>query len=177
MRDRIETERLILRPLDIGDAPAICHHCRDGSVARNTARIPAPYPLLAAELYILSARAGAGRRASFVYAITEKGSGKMVGASGVFKRNADATDWEIGYWVGPEARGRGIAPEAAAELIRAAAADLAPQRIIAGHFDDNPASGRVLEKLGFAYTGETTRLFCMGRLAYATSLDMALSVG
>ena len=177
MRDRIETERLILRPLNIGDAPAVHNHCRDGSVARNTARIPDPYPLLAVELFILSARAGAGQRASYVYAITDKATGDLVGASGVFKRNADATDWEIGYWIGPDVKGCGFATEAASGLIEASTMDLEPERIIAGHFDNNPASGRVLEKLGFAYTGETTRLFCMGRLAYATSLDMALSVG
>ncbi|MBI1236580.1 MAG: GNAT family N-acetyltransferase [Alphaproteobacteria bacterium] len=176
MRDRIETDRLILRPLEISDAPAFYHHCLDGSVARNTARIPDPYPLLAAELYILSVRASAGRKANYVYAISDRHSNALLGASGVFKRNVDATDWEIGYWVGPDAKGRGIATEAAGGLIRAATADLVPQRITAGHFEDNPASGRVLEKLGFTYTGCTTRLFCMGRLAYATSLDMALKV-
>jgi len=176
MRNRIETDRLVLRPLETTDATAIEYHCRDGSVARNTARIPDPYPLLAVELFILSVRAGAGNRSSFVYAITDRQSGDLIGASGVFKRNANATDWEIGYWIGPDAKGRGIATEAATGLIRAASTNLAPQRIIAGHFEDNPASGRVLEKLGFAYTGDTTRLFCMGRLAYATSLDMALAV-
>ncbi|WP_394692976.1 GNAT family N-acetyltransferase [Hyphobacterium sp.] len=174
MRDRIETDRLILRPLEISDAPAIHHHCRDGSIARNTARIPDPYPLLAAELYVLSVRAGAGRKAGYVYAIADRQSDALVGASGVFKRHPDAPDWEIGYWIGPDARGRGIATEAAAGLISAASADLTPRRITAGHFDDNPASGRVLARLGFTYTGETTRLFCMGRLAYATSLDMVL---
>jgi len=176
MRDRIETERLIIRPLDLRDAGAIFHHCRDGSVARFTARIPDPYPLLAVELYILGVRAGAGNRASFAYAVTERGTDRLVGACGIFKRNAAATHWEIGYWVGPEAQGRGIATEAAGGLVEAARSDLAPKRLIAGHFADNPASGRVLEKLGFAYTGETTRLFCMGRMAYATSLDMELVV-
>ena len=176
MRDRIETGRLILRPLEIADAPAITHHCRDGSIARNTARIPDPYPLLAAELYILTVRARSGGKASYVYAITDRSSDALVGASVVFKRNPAATDWEIGYWIGPDMQGRGFATEAAGGLIEAIHADLAPPRITAGHFEDNPASGRVLEKLGFTYTGRTTRLFCMGRLAYATSLDMTLEV-
>lgn len=174
MRDRIETERLIIRPLELRDADAIFNHCRDGSVARFTARIPDPYPVLAVELYILSVRAGAGNRASFAYAVTERDNGALVGACGIFKRNAAATHWEIGYWVGPEAQGQGIATEAATSVIAAAQLDLAPRRIIAGHFEDNPGSGRVLEKLGFTYTGETTRLFCMGRMEYATSLDMEL---
>jgi RimJ/RimL family protein N-acetyltransferase len=176
MRDRIETDRLVLRPLEISDAPAFHHHCRDGSVARYTARIPDPYPLLAAELYILSVRASVGRKASHIYAITDRSSDALLGASGVFKRHPAANDWEIGYWIGPDARGCGFATEAAKGLISAASADLAPERITAGHFEDNPASGRVLEKLGFVYTGKSTRLFCMGRLAYATSLDMALAV-
>jgi RimJ/RimL family protein N-acetyltransferase len=33
----------------------------------------------------------------------------------------------------------------------------------AGHFVDNPASGRVLLKSGFAYTGETKSMFSLGR--------------
>ncbi|WP_420434542.1 GNAT family N-acetyltransferase [Hyphobacterium sp.] len=176
MRDRFETERLLLRPLEQRDAAAIHRHCQDGSIARFTAHIPAPYPVLAVELYILSVRAGAGNRNRFAYAVTGKDDDRLVGACGIFKRNAAATHWEIGYWVGPEAQGRGIASEAAAGLVEAARADLAPDRLVAGHFEDNPASGRVLEKLGFAYTGETTRLFSMGRMAYATSRDMALAV-
>jgi ribosomal-protein-alanine N-acetyltransferase len=176
MRDRIETERLIIRPLELRDADAIFHHCRDGSVARFTARIPDPYPLLAVELYILGVRAGANNRASFAYAVTDRKTATLVGACGIFKRNAAATHWEIGYWVGPEAQGRGIATEAATGLVEAAKSDLAPDRLIAGHFEDNPPSGRVLEKLGFAYTGKTTRLFCMGRMAYADSLDMELRI-
>lgn len=176
MRDRIETGRLILRPLEITDAPAITHHCRDGSVARHTARIPHPYPLIAAELFILGIRASAGQRPMNVYAITTGDTGDLAGTCGVFKRHTDDPDWEIGYWIGPDAQGRGYATEAAGGLIEAIHADLAPPRITAGHFEDNPASGRVLEKLGFTYTGGTTQLFCMGRLAHATSRDMALEV-
>ena len=35
---------------------------------------------------------------------------------------------------------------------------LGASRLIAGHYDDNPASGRVLEKLGFGYTGKAEHL-------------------
>lgn len=175
MRQRIETERFILRPLEITDAMAIHTHCRDGSIARYTARVPHPYPLLAAELYVLASRAAQGKAPGGTWAIARREDDAMVGASGAFKRKPGDDGIEIGYWIGPPARGQGVATEAGKALIAAIREDLSPPAITAGHFEDNPASGRVLEKLGFVYTGETSRHFCMGRMAYATSLDMALA--
>ncbi|MEE2526885.1 GNAT family N-acetyltransferase [Hyphobacterium sp. HN65] len=176
MRQRIETERLILRPMDFADASAIHEHCRDGSIARYTARVPHPYPLLAAELYVLTARAAHGKRPGGSWAIARRDDDVLIGACGAFKRKPEDEGIEIGYWTGPSVRGQGIATEAGRALIAAVREDLSPPSITAGHFEDNPASGRVLEKLGFAYTGETRRLFSMGRMDYAVSLDMALAV-
>lgn len=176
MRQRIETERLLLRPMELRDAADIHRHCQDPDIPRNTARLPLRYTQFDAEMFILIARARQGKFPSHVYAITDKTDDRLIGSCGVFKRRPDDADWEIGYWLGQETRGKGIATEAARGLCDAIAQDLAPPRITAGHFGDNPASGRVLEKLGFTYTGSETRLFCMGRMAYATSRDMALAL-
>jgi RimJ/RimL family protein N-acetyltransferase len=176
MRDRIETESLVLRPLEIDDAEAIEAHCRDGSIARYTARVPHPYPLIAAELYVLATRAAHGKRPGGTYAIARREDNRLIGSCAAFKRLPGDDGIEIGYWTGPDSRGQGVATEASAALITAIRDDLAPNVITSGHFEDNPASGRVLEKLGFVYTGETSRHFCMGRLAYATSRDMALAL-
>ncbi|WP_421788391.1 GNAT family N-acetyltransferase [Hyphobacterium sp.] len=174
MRDRIETDRLLLRPLEPRDAIDIHRHCQDGEIARNTARIPMRYGLYDAEMFVLVCRAARGKRAGHIYAIADRGLDRLVGTCGVFKRQPDSADWEIGYWIGADSRRRGYATEAVGALCRDVRETLAPPRITAGHFADNPLSGRVLERLGFAYTGGETPLFCMGRMTYVTSLDMAL---
>ena len=177
MRDRIETDRLALRPLEWRDAASIHRHCQDRDIAWNTARIPARYTLYDAEMFVLVNRAARGKRAGHIYAIAERDDDRLVGSCGVFKRQADSADWEIGYWIAAESRRRGYATEAVSALCGEIRETLAPPRITAGHFADNPSSGRVLDRLGFAYTGGETPLFSIGRMAYVTSLDMALNLG
>ena len=65
-----------------------------------------------------------------------------------------------GYWFGRPYWGKGFATEALQALTSAARSLGALE---AGHFVDNPASGRVLSKGGFGYTGETKPLFSMAR--------------
>ena len=68
--------------------------------------------------------------------------------------------FEIGYWLGRPFWGDGLATEAARAFTEEARA-LGP--LEACHFVDNPASGRVLEKVGFAYTGEVEEHFSLAR--------------
>ncbi|WP_421790078.1 GNAT family N-acetyltransferase [Hyphobacterium sp.] len=177
MRDRIETDRLILRPLEFRDAADIHRHCQDSEITRNTARLPQTYSQHDAEMFVLMSRAAHGKTPARNYAIADKGSDRLIGCCGLFQRYGEGSDWEIGYWMGADHRRQGLTTEAVSALCRAATADLSAKRLMAGHFRDNPVSGHVLEKLGFIYTGETTRLFCMGRMDYAESLDMERNLG
>lgn len=177
MRDRIETDRLTLRPLEFRDAADIHRHCQDEAIARNTARLPQHYTLQDAELFVLMTRAAHGKSPARTYAIADKTNDRLIGCCGIFQRYGDGSDWEIGYWMGAAHRRRGYTSEAVTALCDAVFEDLGTPKITAGHFRDNPASGRVLEKLGFEYTGQSTRLFCMGRLDYAESLDMERNLG
>jgi RimJ/RimL family protein N-acetyltransferase len=68
--------------------------------------------------------------------------------------------FEIGYWFGRPYWGLGYGSEAVGAFV-AEARRLGP--LAAGHFVDNPASGRLLRKVGFEYTGEVKRMFSMGR--------------
>jgi RimJ/RimL family protein N-acetyltransferase len=66
----------------------------------------------------------------------------------------------MGYWIARPYWGQGFATEAAHALIDIARTLKLP-RLEASHFVDNPASGRVLEKLGFVPTGlSATRYSC-----------------
>ncbi len=157
MRDVIETKRLKLRRLRMSDAPRIARFCDDPGVGRNLAMTPLPYLEAAAEGWIMITRARAPLGRDFVFAVDLEGEG-LIGAIGAHKR--DDESFEVGYWYGRPYWGRGFATEAARAFV-ASASSLGTLQ--AGHFVDNPASGRVLSKAGFAYTGETRPLFSMAR--------------
>jgi RimJ/RimL family protein N-acetyltransferase len=164
------TARLALRPLEMADAGWIARGASNPKVARMTASISHPYPPLAAELFILSMHSAEALRGDRVRAVTRRIDGVPLGLMGLHPR-ADGA-WELGYWLDEAHWGRGYATEAGTALLAEAdALGLGP--VVAGHYADNPASGRVLEKLGFAYTGEVEDAFSMGRMASAPCRRMA----
>ncbi|MHA6288077.1 GNAT family N-acetyltransferase [Maricaulis sp. CAU 1757] len=167
----LETERLTLRLPELDDAAELARHLGDYDIARMTARVPHPYPALAAELWVLANRAA--WRADGNQSLLVFDAEGLAGGGGVFRRTPQS-EWEIGYWVAKRCWGRGYATELGQALIGLAREQLGANRIIAGHNEDNPASGRVLEKLGFRYTGES-RSWCMARLAQVRTLDMTLA--
>lgn len=159
MRDviAIETERLKLRQLRMSDAPRVARFCGDPGVGRMLAMTPLPYLDVAAEGWIMTLAARRRLARDFVFAIELPGEG-LVGAIGAHRRGEDGV--EVGYWFGRPYWGQGFATEALTGFVAEARALGALE---AGHFVDNPASGRVLEKGGFAYTGETKPLFSLAR--------------
>jgi RimJ/RimL family protein N-acetyltransferase len=160
MRDviAIETKRLKLRPIVMSDASRIARFCDDPGVGRMLAQTPLPYLKVTAEGWILTMNARAPLERDFVFAVDLPGEG-LIGVVGAHRREA-GEDVEIGYWFGRPYWGAGYGSEAVGAFV-AEAKNLGA--LNAGHFVDNPASGRVLEKVGFAYTGETKRMFSMGR--------------
>lgn len=169
MGPQIRTERLLIRLPRLSDAASISMFAGDRDIARMTTRIPHPYPQPAAEMWVLMTRAGYEPGSNL--AMTVELDGQPVGGGGLFRRRPDQ-DWEIGYWIGKPWWGRGLATELGEALVAFGASDYGADRIIAGHYDDNPASGRVLEKLGFAYTGTAREEFSMARLGPANCLEM-----
>jgi RimJ/RimL family protein N-acetyltransferase len=76
---------------------------------------------------------------------------RLIGSCGIGKADGQV---ELGYWIARSHWGLGYASEAARAVLGIARA-LGHRRLIAGHFTDNPASGRVLRKIGFRATGKT----------------------
>jgi RimJ/RimL family protein N-acetyltransferase len=164
---RIESDRLVLRLPEERDAEAIALQFNDFDVARMTARIPYPYPRPAADMWVLISRVSWPRNCNFVV----EHKGEIVGTAGIFRRTPDA-DWELGYALARHAWGKGYATEIGHILLEFARKTLGANRVIAGHYDDNPASAHVLKKLGFRYTGASCRQFAMARLAKVNCVDM-----
>ncbi len=159
MRDVIEigTRRLKLRELRQSDAARVARFCGDPAVGRNLAMTPLPYLEAAAEGWIMIVRARAPQGRDVVFGVDLPGEG-LIGCIGAHRKRGEA--FEVGYWFGRPYWGRGFATEALQGFVAQAQSLGALE---AGHFIDNPASGRVLEKGGFAYTGETEPMFSLGR--------------
>ncbi|QQQ18023.1 GNAT family N-acetyltransferase [Brevundimonas vitis] len=155
----VETRRLMLRSPEPRDAARLADLANDRDVARMTLRMPHPYGLPDAESFVLQVASQDPRRAStFVIAHEDHGP---VGVIGLFEDGDPAP--EVGYWIGRPFWGRGYATEALEGALVWASRRWRRRALVAGHFSDNPASGRVLEKAGFLYTGEVRRGFSRAR--------------
>ena len=160
----VRTERLTLRPGWAEDAPALAQAIGHEGVIRNLARAPWPYPIEASESFVSSF--GNVTELKFLAFEHVGGAIRLIGGMGVLPTRDEPHDF--GYWITPDAWGRGYATEAGAAVLRAARA-LGVRRVSAGHFIDNPASGRVLRKLGFRPTGRIVSQYSQGRGAEAPS--------
>ena len=145
------TDRLLLRPGWAEDAPALARAIADEAIVRNLATAPWPYGEAEAEAFLAAPR----DPALPTFLITERTAAapRLIGACGFGRRPSGAI--ELGYWIARRHWNQGFATEAGRALIEIART-LGLDRLEASHFTDNPASGRVLEKLGFVATGLTT---------------------
>jgi RimJ/RimL family protein N-acetyltransferase len=120
----------------------------DRAIARNLAVVPWPYTLRDAEAFLASPRDPV--LPSFLIFERTDGAPRLIGSCGLGRRPSGAV--EMGYWIGGSFWGRGFASEACTALIEIART-LGLTRLEASHFIDNPASARVLDKLGFESVG------------------------
>jgi RimJ/RimL family protein N-acetyltransferase len=142
------TPRLLLRPGFPEDAPALAAAMSDRSIARNLAVVPWPYTIRDAEAFLASPRDPV-LPSLLIFERTD-GAPELVGSCGLGRRPSGSV--ELGYWIARCSWGRGFATEACMALIDIARA-LGLKQLEGSHFIDNPASGRVLDKLGFESTG------------------------
>ena len=150
------TTRLLLRPGWAEDAPALAAAIADEKIVRNLATAPWPFGLRDAEAFLAQPRDPV--LPSLLIFERTSDAPQLVGACGLGRRPSGAV--ELGYWVAKPFWGRGFATEACSALVDIART-LGLQQIDGSHFIDNPASGRVLEKLGFTPTGITApRMSC-----------------
>lgn len=162
--DPIETERLTLRCPVLSDIDAIVGIAGDWEVARRLARMPHPYTTDDARFFLAEIVP-----AEPTWAITLRATGAVIGMVGLMPRPGTA---ELGYYLGSSHWCRGYASEASARVVDWAFAQGAPF-LVSGHFSDNPASGRVLAKLGFEIVGTGER-DCLAAGGVVPSIEVRL---
>lgn len=148
----IRTNNLLLRPGWVDDAPALHAAFAREDVVMTLARAPWPYAFDDAVAYL--GRERVGHEADLLIFLRAPVAPTLIGGIGLADRAGEA---ELGYWIIPSHWGRGFATEAGRAVVAAARGSLRIERLVSGHFLDNPASGRVLKKLGFAATGSESR--------------------
>jgi RimJ/RimL family protein N-acetyltransferase len=142
------TPRLLLRPGFPEDAPALAAAIADRMIVCNLAVVPWPYTLRDAEAFLASPRDPI-LPSLLIFERTDSAP-RLIGSCALGRRPSGAV--EMGYWIARSSWGRGFATEACKALVGIARA-LGLETLEGSHFTDNPASARVLEKLGFEPLG------------------------
>jgi RimJ/RimL family protein N-acetyltransferase len=162
------SERLFLRPAFAEDWEAILAGIGgDANIARNLARAPWPYGETEARAFV--DRPQDSRLPHFLVTLPGKG---VIGSAGLGENDGEP---ELGYWIARTHWGQGYATEAANAVLRIART-LGHSRLTAGHFVDNPASGRVLRKLGFVPTGRMAQRHSCARGMLVDTVEYAIAL-
>lgn len=173
----IRTERLLLRPTWPEDWAEIHALIDDPALARHMARAPWPYSHDHARAAALVAQAPRFPHFAVTLPGDEVQPARLIGMVG-FAPCRDAA--ELGFWIGREYWGRGFAREAVAAALTIARV-IGHACVYATHFADNPASGRVLARHGFAPVGDLRLRYSAARggadLALVHRCDLAPLAG
>lgn len=148
----LHTERMVLRPFAAADAGEVHQIVSDREIAYNTAHIPHPYPdgMAAEWIERVTTRWHTGESA--VFAATLADDGRIVGAIGL-EIEPPHRRGELGYWVARPFWNGGYATEGSRAVVEFGFRVLGLNRVAAHHYCRNPASGRVMQKLGMTFEG------------------------
>jgi [ribosomal protein S5]-alanine N-acetyltransferase len=152
----LQTPRLILRPFHPGDAADVQRLAGNRAIADTTLAIPHPYLDGMAEAWIAMHEPEFAEGTGAAFAITECSNGNLVGAISLMRIQNNHMA-ELGYWIGEPFWKQGFCTEAAGAVLDYAFPAFRLIRIHARHLRRNPASGRVMQKLGMKPEGRLRR--------------------
>ncbi|MEU9126083.1 GNAT family N-acetyltransferase [Streptomyces sp. NPDC048506] len=152
----LTTERLLLRPFEPSDAPAVHAACQEPDIPRWTS-VPSPYTLQEAERFVGTVVPEGWRDdTTYNFAVVSKADGSLVGAMGLVRLTQLHTperQAELGYWTAKEQRGQRYTVEAARAVLRWAFQELGVERLEWLAEAGNDGSWAVARKLGFQREG------------------------
>lgn len=147
---KLKSPRFVLRPPEYSDSSRLAELMNDYDVVKNLMRAPYPYSEEDARNFVSMVALQRANGESFVFTILRASDEEVLGTCGI---NLEDGVFDLGYWIGKPFWGQGVATEAAERTIQFAFNSLKADKLTAGWFADNPASGHVLEKLGFVRCG------------------------
>jgi RimJ/RimL family protein N-acetyltransferase len=155
---RVETSRLILRPLRAGDGPAL-HAALVESIAelrRSLWFIPwvaEEQTPDSAELRCRKSEANFLARSDLPFLAIEKATGRLVGSVGLHRTDWQVPKTEVGYWIRTSAAGNGYVTGGVRALVACAFDQLRAQRVELVTDEENISSRKVAERCGFELEG------------------------
>ena len=163
IQPHLNTKRLLLRSFRLDDAYAVQKLAGNVNVSKMTLNIPYPYKAGMAEEWISSHQENRESKTGISYAIVKLDSNQLIGTMSLVR--IDGSEGELGYWIGQPYWGMGYCTEAARELIRFSFNNLGLDKIVSEHLISNPASGRVMQKIGMHRVMTTQKLDRDGKMA------------
>jgi len=148
----IETQRLLLRPFTLSDAPLVQKLAGDKAIADTTLNIPHPYKDGMAEEWIATLEPASQAGNAMTFAIVLSSENELIGAIDL-RINKQCNRGELGYWVGKDYWSQGYCTEAARAMLEYGFNSLSLHKINAHHLTRNPASGKVMLKIGMQQEG------------------------
>ena len=142
----LETERLYLRPFNLEDTKRVTQVCNDKNVTRY---LPFPYPY--EEKLAIDWISKMPNEKALDCAIIFKENDLLIGAISLMKKDDYVA--ELGYWLDPVYKGKGLMTEIAAAVVNYGFENLHYHKIFAKHYAENLASGRVMQKIGMQFVG------------------------
>jgi RimJ/RimL family protein N-acetyltransferase len=141
-----------LREPGPGDIPALTAACQDPLIQRFTF-VPVPYAESDARAFVAGRPAARAAGEAIALVMSPADGDELLGMIGLQRFDWDHRTCDIGYWVVPEARGRGAATRAVVLLSHWGIRELGMARIQLDADIDNLASQRVSERAGFTREG------------------------
>jgi RimJ/RimL family protein N-acetyltransferase len=150
---QITTPRLLLRPFRLADAEPLTLLINDPDIANVTANIPHPYSLADAHNFIAKQATNFPNGDSLTLVITHRLTGDLIGGIGLdFDQEIQSPRTaELGYWIAKIHWRQGYCTEAASAAIHFGFHTMGLEHIRASHLARNPASGRVMQKIGMHF--------------------------
>lgn len=148
----ITTDRLVLRLFHPSDAAIVATLCNNYNIYKNTLYLPYPYRLNDALSWIERHNENFMTDKNYEFAVTDKETGELFGAIAL-SNNKRFNQGELAYWIGEQYWGNGYATEAAQSILQFAFEEKKLHKVFARYFSSNPASGKVMDKIGMKKEG------------------------
>lgn len=150
--ENLETERLILRPFQLSDAPTVYALASNKKIYDTTLNIPHPYTEDMARAWISAHLEDVTERLLYHWAIVRKEDAALLGCISIGIRPGLQMG-ELGYWLGEPYWSKGYGTEAAKAVMAYGFDTIGLNRVYGRHFVNNPASGAIMKKCGMQIEG------------------------
>ncbi len=160
--EKIDAEGFHLRKLKRSDADSILKYVNDEEVVKCTLNIPYPYTKRDAARFVNESIRKWREGKSYIFGVVI--DREVVGICSLANVDKSSRHGTLGYWLGRNFWGKKIMSRASEAVVNFGFKELKLHRIGVGHFDENKASQRIIEKLGFKLEGtEREKIFRFGR--------------